>query len=119
MVANADGDFDDAEQSAFQHVVVTACGGRIAERQVSALLSDLHDQLQEDGIDKRVQMVARSISREDHAREVLRIAALLAHVSGGVSEAEERVLNRLASELGLGHEDSLRALSEAARALQE
>jgi tellurite resistance protein len=119
LVANADGDFDAAEQSAFQHVVVTACGGRVAERQVSALLSDLHDQLHEDGIDKRVQMVARSISREDHAREVLRIAALLAHVSGGVSEQEEGVLSRLAAELRLGKDDIARALSEAAQALED
>src|ERR1700733_3893569 len=39
LVANADGDFDDTEQAAFKHVVVTACGGAVAERQVSALLA--------------------------------------------------------------------------------
>src|SRR5215217_7319818 len=63
LVANADGEFDAAEQSAFRHVVVTACGGSVVERQVSALLADLGDQLSEDGMEKRVQMIAKSIGR--------------------------------------------------------
>ena len=92
LVANADGDFDGTEQAAFEHVVVAACRGAVDERQVSALLADLHDQLEEDGMGKRIQMVARTISREDHAREVLRVSSLLAHVSGGVSAVERDVL---------------------------
>jgi tellurite resistance protein len=101
LVANADGEFDEAEQSAFRHVVVTACSGLVVERQVSALLADLTDQLAEDGLDKRVHMVSKTIVREDQAREVLRIASLLAHVSGGVSDVERAVLGKLASELKL------------------
>lgn len=101
LVANADGDFDEKEQTAFRHVVVTACQGFVVERQVSALLADLTDQLAEDGVDKRVQMVSKSIVREDQAREVLRIAALLAYVSGGVSDVERTVLGKLAEELKL------------------
>jgi tellurite resistance protein len=101
LVANADGDFDATEQSAFRHVVVTACGGLVVERQVSALLADLSDQLGEDGMDKRLHMIAKSILRDDHAREVLRIASLLAHVSGGVSDVERQVLGKLARELKL------------------
>src|SRR5262245_34657242 len=42
LVANADGEFDDVERSAFEHVVISACAGSVAERQVSALLADLH-----------------------------------------------------------------------------
>src|SRR5690242_6062681 len=52
LVANADGDFDESEQQTFQYVVLTACDGRVAERQIKGLLADLHDQLSEDGIDK-------------------------------------------------------------------
>jgi tellurite resistance protein len=119
LVANADGEFDDTEQAAFQHVVVTACGGAVAERQVAALLADLHDQLGEDGMDKRVQMVARTVTREDHAREVLRVSALLAHVSGGVSDVEREVLDKLATEFELSGAAVDRALEEAAQALNE
>jgi tellurite resistance protein len=114
LVANADGEFDEAEQSAFRHVVVTACSGLVVERQVSALLADLTDQLSEDGMDKRLQMVSRSIVREDQAREVLRIASLLAHVSGGVSNVERDVLTRLASELKLDSTAVDAAVKEAA-----
>ncbi|HEY3497154.1 MAG TPA: hypothetical protein VGK73_20790, partial [Polyangiaceae bacterium] len=74
LVATADGEFDATEREAFEHVVLSACDGRVAERQISALLHDLHDQVHEDGVDKRVEMVARSIARADHAQEVLRVA---------------------------------------------
>lgn len=119
LVANADGEFDTAEQSAFRHVVVTACSGLVVERQVSALLADLADQLSEDGMDKRLHMVSKSIAREDQAREVLRIAALLAHVSGGVSEVEQRVLGKLAVELKLDETAVDAAVKEAKSAIAD
>ena len=119
LVANADGDFDGTEQAAFQHVVVSACAGRVAEGQVSALLADLHDQLGEDGMTKRIEMVARAITREDHAREVLRVSSLLAHVSGGVSSVEREVLDKLAAEFKLTDAAVEQAIEEAAHALIE
>ncbi len=119
LVANADGDFDATERGAFQHVVLSACDGRVAERQIVALLADLEEQLREDGVDKRLEMVAKSIVREDHAQEVLRVATLLAHVSGGVSEVERSVLERLAKALGLDASATSSALSEVASALAE
>jgi tellurite resistance protein len=117
LVAHADGEFDQAEQSAFRHVVVTACSGLVLERQVTALLADLEDQLREDGLEKRLQMVARSIVREDQAREVLRVAALLAHVSGGVSAVEREVLTSLSRELKLDVSAVDAAVREAETAL--
>jgi tellurite resistance protein len=119
LVANADGEFDAAEQSAFRHVVVAACGGMVVERQVSALLADLADQLSEDGMEKRLQMVSKSIVRGDQAREVLRIAALLAQVSGGVSEVERAVLGKLAVELKLDPIAVNAALEEAGSVIAE
>jgi tellurite resistance protein len=119
LVANADGEFDDQEREAFQHVVVSACAGMIVERQVGALLADLADQFSEDGLEKRVQMVARSVVKEDHAREVLRIAALLAQVSGGVSNVEREVLGKLASEFKLESSAIERALTEAEQAIRD
>ena len=119
LVANADGEFDETEQAAFQHVVVSACGGKVAERQVSALLADLHDQLGEDGVDKRIQMIARTITREDHAREVLRISSLLAYVSGGVSVVERVVLDKLATQFKLSGRAVDQAIEEASHALQD
>src|SRR5262245_42232833 len=101
LVANADGEFDDTERQAFEHVVVAACEGKVGEMKIAALLSDLAEQLEEDGTDKRVQMVTKGITRSDHAREVLRVAALLAHVSGGVSPAERALVEKLAAALGL------------------
>ncbi|MEZ4374894.1 MAG: tellurite resistance TerB family protein [Polyangiaceae bacterium] len=119
LVANADGEFDETEQVAFKQVVVTACRNRVEARQVEALLADLADQLEEDGMDKRVKMVARTIQKEEHAREVLRIASLLAHVSGGVSDEERDVLKKLAGEFKLDDAALELALTEAERVLAD
>lgn len=118
LVAHADGLFDAAEQAAFQHVVLAACGGFVAERQVSALLLDLKDLLLEDGLDKRVDMVGRAVTKPEHAREVLRVAALLAEVSGGVSEVERGVMKRLAARLGLDETTLDQSVTEAKSALR-
>lgn len=119
LVANADGDFDDTERAAFQHVVLTACGGRVLEGQIAALLADLSDQLQEDGLEKRIQMVARTVAKPEHAAEVLRVAALLAHVSGGVSSVERAVIEKLAAALRLEAGAVDVALAEATAALED
>lgn len=119
LVAAADGTFDDTERKAFEHVVLSACNGKIAEEQLRALLADLADLHAEDGLDKRVKMVARSVSRPDQAREVLRVSALIAHVSEGVSEVERQVLEKMAVAFGLGASAVDDAVSDVKRALAE
>ncbi len=117
LVAHADGEFDATERRTFETVVVTACQGTVAEQQIHALIEDLHDLLSEDGVDKRVSMVARSISKPEHQQEVLRVAALLAHVSGGVSDVERDVLEKLRTAFSLGPDSLARALKEAEKAV--
>lgn len=119
LVANADGEFDATEQKAFQHVVLSACGDKVGENQVGALLADLADQLQEDGMDKRIRMVGRMITKEEHANEVLRLAGLLAYVSGGVSDEESTVLEKLAAEFKLEEGAVERTLGEVKSALED
>jgi tellurite resistance protein len=116
LVANSDGVFDDEERSAFQHVVFAACAEQVQPGQLDALLADLCEQLAQDGIDKRTRMVARTVTRRDHQLEVLRIAALMAHISGGVSESEREVIDHLAKgfELETGAVDHVLHEAEAA-----
>lgn len=118
LVANADGEFDQTERTAFEHVVVEACGGAVLGGQIAALVADLSDQLEEDGIDKRITMVARSVAKSEQQRDVLRIAGLLAHVSGDVSDSERAVLGKLASSFGLDDAAVDQALKEVRVALQ-
>lgn len=117
LVANADGVFDEKELGAFKSVLVTACHGKITAAQVEALLADFADQLQEDGVDKRIEMVARVLRRPEQALEVLRISGLLALVSAGMSTEERSVLERMAHQFGVGADGLAQVLAEVDSAL--
>jgi tellurite resistance protein len=117
LVATADGVFDDEERKTFERVVVTACGGTVAPKQITALVSDLEDQLAEDGVDRRVEMIARHIVKKDHAREVLRIAALIAQTSEDVSDVERAALVKLATGCKLAEDEVEAALRDVRDAL--
>jgi tellurite resistance protein len=117
LVASADGVFDAEERKTFEKVVTTACGGVVVEKQITALVKDLADQLAEDGVDRRIAMVAAQVHKKDHAREVLRIAALLAHASESVSDVERSVLVKLASACRLDPSEVDVALVEVKKVL--
>src|SRR3954454_13512131 len=117
LVSTADGLLDDVEREAFEQVVVQACGGAVEPDQVRNLLADLDDQLKEDGLDHRVSILGKTITKPEHQREVLRIAGLLAHVSNGVSEVERDVLHRLAAAFGLPPSEVDSALDSVRAAL--
>lgn len=102
LVATADGVFDEEERSTFERIVTAACGGAVPQSHVADLVSDLADQLQEDGLDRRIERLAEGIQREEQALEVLRIAALIAQVSEDVSEVERSVLGKIAAACRLG-----------------
>lgn len=119
LVAVADGHFDDVERGAFEHVVVEACGGKVTTAQLRSLLADLADMREEDGEDKRVLMVGKNISRPEQAKEVLRVASLIAQVSDGVSAVERGVLDKLASRFSLDGAAVDRAIAEASRVLSD
>ena len=119
LVAKADGEFDDAERKAFERVVVSACGGAVSPSQIGSLVSDLQDQLDEDGLDRRVSQIAASLQKKDHAIEVLRIAALLADTSEGVSPVERDVLGKIADKCGLEASEVDRAIADVRAALAQ
>lgn len=101
LVAHADGEFDAEERSAFEQVVLTATDHRVSGDQLTALLADLDQLLEEDGVDKRVQVVATTVPKPEAQREVLRVAALIGQISGGVSDVERATMEKLASGFGL------------------
>ncbi len=113
LVANADGVFDDEERRTFERVVIAACGETVAAAQIAALVADLGDQLEEDGADRRIEVIARAVTKKEHARELLRIAALLAYVSDDVSSVERDVLAKLARQCGIDASEVDVVLAEA------
>ena len=97
IVATADGVFDEEERRAFERIVTAATAGSVTQSHIADLIADLADQLSEDGLDTRLARLGAGIARREHAVEVIRIAALIAHVSEDVSEIERSVLERLAT----------------------
>jgi tellurite resistance protein len=117
LVATADSVFDPSERRTFERVVVAACGSGVAPEQIAALVSDLGDQLTADGLDCRIDAVAKGVTKKEHAHEVLRIAALLAQASEDVSPLEREVLSRIARACNVAPADVDAALSEARKVL--
>lgn len=124
LVASADGVVDDEERAAFEQVVASAAatgthtvGPGVMGGQVHALLSDLQESLAEDGLDRRVEIVTRSVLRPEHRAEVLRVAALVAQISGGVSAPERALMEKLAVGLELTNGDVDQAIEGATSAL--
>ena len=119
LVASADGVFDEEERRTFERVVATACGGVVSPKHVAALVSDLADQLSEDGLDGRVAMLGKTITKKDHGLEVLRIAALIARASEDVSAVERAVLEKLAIACGIDASFVDTALKEVDEAMKQ
>jgi tellurite resistance protein len=117
LVASADGVFDAAERETFEKVVSVACGGTVSQKQVGDLVADLADQLKEDGLDRRIAAIAENVAKKNHAKEVLRIASLLAQTSGDVSAVERSVLMRIAKACGLEEGDVDVAMTDVKKAL--
>jgi tellurite resistance protein len=117
VTSAADGARDDSEREAFAHVVAEACGGAVDEHQVRDLVADLHDHLKEDGVETRIRAIALAVKKPEHRLEVLRIAGLLAHVSGGVSDVARGVLEKLAAAFHLESREVDTALDRVKSAL--
>ena len=117
LVACADGVFDDEERRTFERVVTVACGGTVPQNHVESLVADLSDQLAEDGLDRRLARLAEPLTRAEHAREVLRIAALLAQCSNDVSAPELDMLHKLAEACHLDPSEVEGAIADVRAAL--
>jgi tellurite resistance protein len=117
LVATCDGVFDDEERRAFERIVTAACGGAVTRGHIEDLIADLADQLDEDGLDKRLQRLGEGLSRREHAQEVIRIAALIAQCSEDVSEIERSVLEKLAAACKLEATEADAALADVKTAL--
>ncbi len=119
LVATADGVFDEEERRAFERIVTASCGGAVAQGHIADLIADLADQLSEDGLDTRLARLGEGLGRKEHAQEVIRIAALIAHVSDDVSEVERSVLEKLAAACKIEASEIDVALAEVKTALHE
>ena len=117
LVAKADGVFDEPERPTFEAVGADACQQTVQPSSLHALVSDLVEQLDEDGLDRRLEMLTGIIISDEHKVEVLRIAALMAHASGGVHDSERVVLDKLAAAFGLAAGEVTAALDRAGSAL--
>jgi tellurite resistance protein len=118
LVANADGEFDADERAAFEQVVLAASGERVTTSQLAALVAELGELLAQDGLGARIAKLTETITKSEQKDEVLRVAALIAQVSGGVSDDELGVMTKLAQGFGLDEAVVRRAIDAAEHVLR-
>jgi len=118
LVANADGVFDPEERRIFEAVVMQACEDELQPGELHELVGELCRTLESEGLERRVGVVCEAVRWPVHKLEVLRIAALMAHISRGVQRQELEVLHKLAQGMGLSPEGVEAALRQAERALR-
>jgi tellurite resistance protein len=118
LVANADGEFDAKERSTFETVVAQACHNTLKPSELHRLVTDLCDLLDSQGMDQRVSRICAAVVSNEHKLEVVRIGALMAHISGGVKPQERTVLDQIAAALGLDADAVQVALDQAEQALR-
>lgn len=117
LVLCADGPCSEAEHKALVQVVLKACTGVLSDALVRALLDDARRRLEEDGLERRLEIVAWAAEKPEQAREIVRVAALLAGVSGSVSASRRTLLHRLAARLSVDDLTLTRALQETTSVL--
>ncbi|MDP9152459.1 MAG: hypothetical protein M3O36_21240 [Myxococcota bacterium] len=117
LVVNAGGSFDPDERQFFERAVVATGGGTVSPQQIAALVDDLGARLREDGVERRIEALGTVVTKPEHAREVLRIAALVAQGYKDVSPDERHLLARIAARCGLENGDVSVVLADAKSAL--
>ena len=125
LVLGAKGPLTTEAKDAFLSAVVGAFDpwGRetflLTPHQVDALLADMEEQRADDGAEKRVRMVVRTVTHANHQSEALRIAAMMAHLLGPASALSREALESFARGFGLDRAAADEALREAERSLAD
>ncbi|MDP9035165.1 MAG: hypothetical protein M3O50_10180 [Myxococcota bacterium] len=117
LVATAGGSLDPDEYGFFERLFVAAGGGAVSTQQIAALVDDLGSRLRADGLERRIDALGIVVTKPEHAREVLRIAALVAQAYGDMSPDKGQVLARIAARCGLEKADVNLVLAETKSAL--
>jgi len=116
LVAASDGPLTSTEDAVLRSIVGIGCDGKVSPEQIEALFGELASAHKRESEEERVAHIAQMITHQDHQREVLRIAAIMARASGGIRPAERALLERLALRFTLDAAAVDAAITEATEA---
>jgi len=117
LVATTDGPLSSTEDAVLRAIVGIGCDGKVSPEQIEALFGELVATQKRESEEERVAHIAQMITQQDHQREVLRIAAIMARASGGVRPEERALLERIAQRFTLGSAAVDEVIAEAFEAL--
>jgi tellurite resistance protein len=115
LVATCDGALDPTEDAVLRAVI--SAGGPVSDKQVDGLLLGLARAVALDGASERLSRLSYMVSKPAHQHEILRVAALVAHASGGVRPAERAIFDKIAQGFSLPASAVDAAVAEAESAL--
>ncbi|MCC6215019.1 MAG: hypothetical protein IT376_09130 [Polyangiaceae bacterium] len=116
LVAAADGT-DEAELAALADLIAAAAGSRASRAAVRALLDELREGLERDGLERRLDSLAPRFGDFIAREEALGFASLVALADGNLGDPEALALLALARRLDYSRGEVEAVLSETAQAL--
>lgn len=118
LVAYADGKIDDKEHSMLQDVFTTLLGTSLSGEVVDALVDASVEVIKAAGAEERARLVGTILKDCDAGEPGCVVALALAFASEGLSEGEQKVVNRIAEASGVTKE-RLDALTKKVRTLSD
>lgn len=118
LVAYADGKIDDKEHAMLQEVFTTLLGTSLNGEVVDALVDASVEVIKAAGAEERARLVGTILRDCDAGAPGCVVALALAFASEGLSEGEQKVVNRIAEAAGVTKEE-LDALTKKVRVLSD
>ncbi len=101
LVANADGDVDSQEHALLSEVFQTLLETKLTPEVVDALITASVEVMQVAGAEPRARLVGAILHDCDAGEPGLRVALAIAFASRGLTDAERRVIDRIAEAAGV------------------
>jgi tellurite resistance protein len=113
LMAKADGTLDPAEADTLKGALRELSDNTVRTHHIQKMLESAEERLAKDGLDTRIQAVAKQLREDDGSAEAAFVlAAAVAFADEAIADEENEMLNKFAEALGLDADQAESLLDE-------